>query len=288
MNHFPAGMELFPASDATPWEIIENVIDDSDYYVLVVGGTYGSMDSKGISYTEREYDYARNKGKPVLAFLHASPETIPAGKVDLDFAVREKLSVFRKKVQLHHCRYWNDARDLQYKVATSLAQEMNRNPGIGWIRANEATREDTDKIRIAQEQAEEQRRLREDAEIRARLAHDEITLIRKREAEAKADVAAAAAKEATALQREREAKGEVSRRTADAEKTAEYKLPTGFLQELAREILLGKSRDLDGLMVWHETPQGHVFWSKQHKLLSETGELSPEATEIIEKWIKLE
>ena len=38
MDHFPAGMELFPASDSTPWDIVEKVIDDSDYYVLIIGG----------------------------------------------------------------------------------------------------------------------------------------------------------------------------------------------------------------------------------------------------------
>lgn len=28
---FPAGMELFPASSLEQWELIKNVIDDSDY-----------------------------------------------------------------------------------------------------------------------------------------------------------------------------------------------------------------------------------------------------------------
>jgi len=43
LDHFPAGMELFPASDEDQWALIKGVIDDSDYYVLVVGGRYGSM-----------------------------------------------------------------------------------------------------------------------------------------------------------------------------------------------------------------------------------------------------
>jgi hypothetical protein len=40
LDHFPAGMELFPASDEDQWALIKGVIDDSDYYVLVIGGRY--------------------------------------------------------------------------------------------------------------------------------------------------------------------------------------------------------------------------------------------------------
>src|SRR5690242_6691397 len=58
MNHIPAGMELFPASDETQWEVIKKVIDQSDYYIVLIAGRYGSTDQNGISFTEKEYDYA--------------------------------------------------------------------------------------------------------------------------------------------------------------------------------------------------------------------------------------
>lgn len=82
LDHFPAGMEQFPASDDDAWALIKGVIDDSDYYVLVIGGRYGFINEEGISYTEMEFDYAMEKKKPVLAFLHAAPDDIPAGKTD--------------------------------------------------------------------------------------------------------------------------------------------------------------------------------------------------------------
>jgi hypothetical protein len=37
---------------------------------LIVGGRYGSVDETGISFTEREYDYAYEKGLHILAFVH--------------------------------------------------------------------------------------------------------------------------------------------------------------------------------------------------------------------------
>ena len=38
MDCIPAGMEAFPAVDEDQLEFIKTVIDDCDYYVLIVGG----------------------------------------------------------------------------------------------------------------------------------------------------------------------------------------------------------------------------------------------------------
>ena len=51
LSCFPAGMELFPASDEAQWGLIERAIDQCDYYVLIVAGRYGSMTADGISFT---------------------------------------------------------------------------------------------------------------------------------------------------------------------------------------------------------------------------------------------
>ncbi|MGV2068965.1 DUF4062 domain-containing protein [Agrobacterium sp. 22-226-1] len=63
-GHIPAGMELFTASDKSQWEIIKRWIDESDVYMLILGGRYGSVDKEtGVSYTEMEYDYAVTQKK---------------------------------------------------------------------------------------------------------------------------------------------------------------------------------------------------------------------------------
>lgn len=51
MNCIPVGMEFFPSTDEEQFSYIKRVIDDSDYYVLIVGGRYGSLSEEGISYT---------------------------------------------------------------------------------------------------------------------------------------------------------------------------------------------------------------------------------------------
>jgi len=43
-GYVAAGMELFPAADQQQLEYIKRVIDRSDYYVVIVGGRYGSLE----------------------------------------------------------------------------------------------------------------------------------------------------------------------------------------------------------------------------------------------------
>ena len=54
LDCIPAGMELFPASDDDQWTLIKSVIDDSDYYLVIIAGRYGSVDVAGVGYTEKE------------------------------------------------------------------------------------------------------------------------------------------------------------------------------------------------------------------------------------------
>jgi len=83
MDCIPSGMELFPAADEEQWHFIKRVIDDCDY-LLIIGGRYGSTTSDGISYTEKEYDYAIQRGMKVVALLHSNPDEIPLGKSEGD------------------------------------------------------------------------------------------------------------------------------------------------------------------------------------------------------------
>jgi len=138
MEAFPAGMELFPAADENAWALITEVIDDSDYYLLVIGGKYGSIDPETeLSFTEKEYDYAIEVGKPVMAFLHADPDEIPLGKSEKDDATRKKLEAFRGKVEAEKLvKYWSNADELAAQVTLSFASLRKRHPSVGWVRGD--------------------------------------------------------------------------------------------------------------------------------------------------------
>ena len=112
LDAMPAGMELFPAADDDAWTLIERVIEASDYYLLVIGGRYGSIDpATELSYTEREFHDAVGAGKPVMAFLHENPDKIPVGKSEKKEDAQAKLVAFRAKVEeLKHVKYWGERR----------------------------------------------------------------------------------------------------------------------------------------------------------------------------------
>jgi len=137
LDCIPAGMELFPAMDEEQFEFIKRIIDDCDYYILIIGARYGSMDENGVSYTEKEYDYAVSKKIPILAFLHNDISSLPMIKADLDDALRKKLDKFRQKVETGRLvQFWKNADDLNAKVAVSLPKTIKMFPRTGWVKAN--------------------------------------------------------------------------------------------------------------------------------------------------------
>ncbi|GHD41065.1 hypothetical protein GCM10017083_04980 [Thalassobaculum fulvum] len=139
MDCIPAGMEMFPASNEEQFEFIKKIIDDCDYYVLIIGGRYGSTGADGISYTEKEYDYAKSIGLDVLGFVHANVDEIVVAKTDKDEDARQRLSAFRKKVcEGRLVKMWSDSKELPGLVSLSLHMAMKMNPAVGWIRASHA------------------------------------------------------------------------------------------------------------------------------------------------------
>jgi hypothetical protein len=138
LDCLPAGMEMFPSANDDQWTLIKKVIDQSDFYVVVVGGRYGRMSAQGISYTEMEYDHAVERGIPVLGFVHADPGSIAANKTEMDPVAQERLDKFRAKVQTKHVKMYNGAEDLGSKVSRALNIAMRSTDAEGWVRGRYA------------------------------------------------------------------------------------------------------------------------------------------------------
>lgn len=135
MDCIPAGMELFPAADEEQWLFIKKIIDDCDYYLLVIGGRYGSTTSDGISYTEKEFDYAVSIGLKVVALIHGQPDNIPFGKSEQDPVLRAQLESFKQKVMTGRLvKFWKATEELPGLVALSLSKTIKTYPAVGWVR----------------------------------------------------------------------------------------------------------------------------------------------------------
>jgi hypothetical protein len=138
LGHFPAGMEQFAAGDSAAWELIQRVIDESDFYMLIIGGRYGSTDVTGLSFTEREYDYASSIGKPVIPLLHKNPNQLPRQRTETNDASWLRLTEFVSKVQARHtCSFWENPSDLRACAMTGLLAAVQRAKSGGWTKVEE-------------------------------------------------------------------------------------------------------------------------------------------------------
>jgi len=179
MDCIPAGMELFPAADEEQLQFIKRIIDDCDYYLLIIGGRYGSITAQGISYTEQEYEYALERKIKVIAFLHKNPEQISFDKSEKAPELREKLENFRSKVATGRLvKYWQNIEELPGLVALSLTSTIKSFPAIGWIRADKVSNEEllTEINELRKENEQLQKALSE-VELKSEVKSNMLTVI---------------------------------------------------------------------------------------------------------------
>ncbi|OBS37819.1 hypothetical protein A9K79_20035 [Pseudomonas syringae pv. syringae] len=137
MGHIPVGMEMFSAADEEQWSIIQRQIDQSDYYVLIMANRYGSVTAENISYTEKEYDYARSLQIPCLGFVLESSASWPTDYTDTEADKVESLRLFREKVKQRPVSFWKNFDDLYGKCAVALMKAFTTHPREGWVRASQ-------------------------------------------------------------------------------------------------------------------------------------------------------
>lgn len=130
-GNFPIAMENFTASSQSQWNTIQSLINDSDYYVLMIGFKYGSIDLEtGLSYTEKEYEYAMSIKKPILSFL--LDESFGLDKDD-DMI---KVEAFRNKVLNNGrlAKFCKEQKNLSADIISALYSEISSSTQTGWIK----------------------------------------------------------------------------------------------------------------------------------------------------------
>lgn len=179
-GNIPAGMELFTAGDKSQLHIIKRWIDESDVYMLILGGRYGSLEPEsGVSYTEIEYNYALESGKPLFAVV--IKDTALESKVKLHgTAVIEtdrpaELKLFREKVLSNVSSFYEDEKDIRLCVMESLPDIAATRELTGWISGAEVpnTKALVDEITALKSELAESKR--ESSELLKKLAKLEKT-----------------------------------------------------------------------------------------------------------------
>lgn len=133
------GMEQFHASDEEQMEYIRPLIDQTDYYVVILKGRYGSLSADGISYTEKEYRYALEKGVPILAFLYEDMQSLTVQDTDDNPEKLKKFKSFREELSSKRMvSFWKTEDELVSQVKDSVFGIAFRKPRNGWVRGDQA------------------------------------------------------------------------------------------------------------------------------------------------------
>ena len=104
---------------------------------MIIGGRYGSLAPDGLSFTEKEYRYALENGKPIIAFLHKDPGALPDKRTEQLSEGKTKLEAFRTLARQKMVRPWSSPVELGSVVSRSVIMLIKNNPAIGWVRADE-------------------------------------------------------------------------------------------------------------------------------------------------------
>jgi hypothetical protein len=166
-GHIPAGMELFTAGDESQMNVIKRWIDESDVYLLILGGRYGSIEpTSEKSYTHLEYEYAVEKQKPLFAVV-IDEEYLERKMKKYGFEVierdrEESLKNFRTYVLTKMVRFFSDPKDIKLAILETLSEFERRPELVGWISGSEAI----DGGALAEELA---RLAKENSQLRAQL-----------------------------------------------------------------------------------------------------------------------
>lgn len=124
----PVSMEYFTDNGQDKLEIIKKLIGEADYFALIIGGKYGEYlyPKEKLSFTEWEYNIAKQYNKRILAFVPADLGDIPPKKTDQDEKKEERkkrLEEFIKNVKkiplVSHYRY-GDIIDLKQRIQNSF------------------------------------------------------------------------------------------------------------------------------------------------------------------------
>lgn len=138
-DYIPVEMEEFGSAGMNQSEYIHELLDQTDYYILIIAGKYGSINDEGVSYTEDEYNYAVSKNIPVIPFLIKDVNKLPRDKTENSKKRQKMLITFRKKVSSNVLvSFYEDKGELGTQVLASMKRAVEEKPRPGWIRADEA------------------------------------------------------------------------------------------------------------------------------------------------------
>lgn len=140
VGHIPAGMELFSAGNESQMKVIRQWIDDSDVFLLILGGRYGSIEpDSGKSYTHLEHEYAIQQGKPSFAVVITdeclNEKVHNDGRDVIETRNSAQFDRFKEEVlNRSMVQFWSDEKDIKLAILEALPEIERDYDLTGWVR----------------------------------------------------------------------------------------------------------------------------------------------------------
>jgi Domain of unknown function (DUF4062) len=140
-GHIPAGMELFTAGNQSQMDVIKLWIRQSDVFVLILGGCYGSIDHiTQKSYTQLEYEYAISINKPffsvVVSDAYLEKKIQNEGLSMIERENSNKYNEFKAQVLSKVVQFWGSLQELKYCILHCLQVFSQDENLVGWVRGD--------------------------------------------------------------------------------------------------------------------------------------------------------
>ncbi len=114
------------------WDLVRELIETCDLFVLLLGDSYGPRLPTGISFLHREFVHANSTNKPTLAFIKNSVPNQQLNEEQSRLAGLHKVVAQKSPYKLWHLRD-----ELVSQVRTALSSSL-LTIGGGWVPANKA------------------------------------------------------------------------------------------------------------------------------------------------------
>ena len=95
---FPLAMEHLPGRDDNAITVDAESVDKADIYIGIYAWRYGEVpEGSDISYTEMEFNRAKERGIPILVFTIHKEHALTIEMVETDAIAQKKLAAFKER-----------------------------------------------------------------------------------------------------------------------------------------------------------------------------------------------
>ena len=144
-HHIPVAMEHFSGTYYRDnIDQIKAEIDKCDYFILIIGSTYGSklngpLDAetkKQLSYTQQEFQHASMRKIPMIVIVPEDPANFKVKKLEKTATGRKQYKEFIDEVTKANkgVKFWKTELDIVKHVSDNIPHIIRDHPRLGWRR----------------------------------------------------------------------------------------------------------------------------------------------------------